>query len=202
MPSASRCPRATWCSCASSSSKRWVPERGPRPGRGLRAWFLVRFDWFSRGVKGNRVTECFAREDVVTAEGVGLHGFHTQTRGKGFGPGPCKEIASACLLVRVQDVGLRRRADAAAIRRVGRHSEGRVLRSSPSHWWTLPHSGGPWTSSSSGISSSGTAKRMERATPGSRVIIPSSCSLTTIEWTEGGVTRKYLTMSSSAGARR
>jgi hypothetical protein len=34
------------------------------------------------------------------------------------------------------------------------------------------------------------------------VIKPNSSSLMTIAWTEGGVTRKNLTMSSSAGPRR
>ena len=42
------------------------------------------------------------------------------------------------------------------------------------------YQGGPSVSSSSGSDSAGTATRMERATPGSRVMSPSSSSFTTI----------------------
>jgi len=45
-------------------------------------------------------------------------------------------------------------------------------------------------------------ERAERATPGSRVIRPSSSSLTSMRCAEGGVTRKNFTTSSSAGPRR
>ena len=57
-------------------------------------------------------------------------------------------------------------------------------------------------SSSAGISVSGIATRTERGTPRSLVTRPNCSSLTTMPWTDGGVTRKYSTMSSSAGPRR
>jgi hypothetical protein len=52
-----------------------------------------------------------------------------------------------------------------------------------------------------GSSSGWINKVIERGCPGTRAMSPFFSSFNTIWWTVGGVTRKYRSMSASAGAR-